>query len=76
LIRQFFLPAQAIVTITIGPRPIRVRELIVLPDVIAIFIESGPHHMCFFQLILAEGGLHLLNMSVCLRMFWARLFLL
>ena len=64
LVGQFFLPAQTIITIAIGALPIRVRELIILPDVVAIFIKSGPHLPCFGQLLFAKGGLHLLNVRI------------
>ena len=44
---------QAVIATAIGALPIRVRELILLPDVIAILIESGPHLPCLGQLLYA-----------------------
>ena len=49
---------QAVIATAIGALPIRVRELILLPDVIAILIESGPHLPCLGQLLYAGDGFY------------------
>ena len=64
LVGQFLLPTQTAIAIAIGALPIRVRELVVLPNVVAILIESGPHLPRFGQLLFAEGGLHFRHVRV------------
>ena len=49
---------QAVSAAAICAPPIRVRELIVLPDVIAILIESGPLLPCLGQLFYAGDGFY------------------
>ena len=49
---------EAVIAAAIGALPIRVREVIVLPDVIAILIESGSHLLCLGQLLYAGDGFY------------------